>query len=97
MSLTFPKMPQKSPLPSVGGDEGEGGPNGLYFVHPHPNPPHRRGRGLVGKYQISLALEFRVSSLGFNIYLSDASPDFQIGQVGHAYLAEARMASTILS
>ena len=36
----------------MGGDDGEGGPKGLYSVHPHPLPPpclpagrHRRGRG----------------------------------------------------
>jgi hypothetical protein len=27
------------PLPSAGGDEGEGGLTGLCFVHPHPHPP----------------------------------------------------------
>jgi len=34
----------------VGGDEGEGGSEGLYSVHPHPHPPpSKRGRGIGGK------------------------------------------------
>jgi len=40
---------QKSPLPSVGGDEGEGGPKGLQFVHPHPHPPPSKGEGIIGE------------------------------------------------
>jgi hypothetical protein len=46
----FIVLPQKSPLPSVGGDEGEGGQKGLYSVHPHPHPPpSKRGRGIGGE------------------------------------------------
>jgi hypothetical protein len=29
----------------VGGDEGEGGPNLLNSVHPHPDPPPSKGGG----------------------------------------------------
>jgi len=31
----------------VGGDEGEGGPNALFFVHPHPHPPPLKGEGII--------------------------------------------------
>ncbi len=48
--LTFNRTSQKSP-PSVGGDEGEGGPKGLYSVHPHPHLPHRKGEGIVGNFK----------------------------------------------
>jgi len=40
----FQYLPTISP-PLVGGDGGEGGPEGLYSVHPHPHPPpSKRGR-----------------------------------------------------
>jgi len=40
------KHTKKSPLPSVGGDEGEGGPKGANFVHPHPHPPPSKGEAI---------------------------------------------------
>jgi hypothetical protein len=45
LSLTF--SIKKPPLPEVGGDEGEGGPNSdqISFVHPHPHPPPSKGGG----------------------------------------------------
>jgi len=43
--LTFNCTPPKNSPPLVGGDEGEGGPKGLYFVHPHPHPPPSKGEG----------------------------------------------------
>jgi hypothetical protein len=57
LSLTFLKSLIETPLPTVGGDEGEGEPNGLYFGHPALALPHRRGRRFTGKFQIFL---FRV-------------------------------------
>jgi hypothetical protein len=45
----FQHLPIVSP-PLVGGDGGEGGPKGLYFVHPHPHPPpSKRGRVIGGE------------------------------------------------
>ena len=32
-------FPKNLPSPRREGMKGRGGPNGLYFVHPHPNPP----------------------------------------------------------
>jgi hypothetical protein len=40
----------------VEGDEGEGEPKGLYviiLIYPHPHPPRRRGRELLGRFEIS--------------------------------------------
>jgi hypothetical protein len=49
LSLTF--YIKKSPLPNVGGDEGEGGLNldQIFFVHPHPRPPPSKGEGIIGE------------------------------------------------
>jgi hypothetical protein len=38
---------QKNPLPTVGGDGGEGGPKGLHLIHPHPHPPPSEGEGII--------------------------------------------------
>jgi len=42
---------QKSPLPSAGGDEGEGGliMDQIAFVLPHPYPPPSKGEGIIGE------------------------------------------------
>ncbi len=57
--LTFSQYLSLISPPLVGGDEGEGGPKGLYSVHPHvqrrrlrrvPSPsPIKRGRGIGGE------------------------------------------------
>jgi hypothetical protein len=39
----------RSPLPAVGGDKGEGGPNGRNFFHPHLNPPPSKGEDIIGE------------------------------------------------
>jgi len=45
--LTFNRTLPKISPPLVGGDEGEGGPKGLYSVHPHPLPPPSEGEGII--------------------------------------------------
>ncbi len=52
---------QESPLPSVGGDDGEGGPKGLHFVHPHPHPPPSKGEGIIGEtWVVAFLLESEI-------------------------------------
>ncbi len=43
--LTINRTPREISPPSVGGDEGEGGPKGFCSVHPHPRPPPSKGEG----------------------------------------------------
>jgi len=47
---TFLNIPPIISPPLLGGDEGEGGSEGLYSVHPHLHPPpSKRGRGIGGE------------------------------------------------
>ncbi len=51
-SLTFfGILQQRTPLPAVGGDEGEGGPmRTKYFLStPTRTLPHRKGEGTIGE------------------------------------------------
>jgi len=62
LTFNLSGLSQKTPLPSVGGDEGEGGQNGLYSAHPHPHPPpSKRGRGTGGK--ISNIFDYNLSRI----------------------------------
>ncbi|OGP74283.1 MAG: hypothetical protein A2V86_09095 [Deltaproteobacteria bacterium RBG_16_49_23] len=65
----------ETPLPTAGGDEGEGGPDGLYFVHPSPSQrlsepaatltlPHRKGEEIIREIYFFLVRDNGQKSLG---------------------------------